>query len=127
MVGLGYRLFTGVWMFDAWMGVLSVLSLVFIVGMLSSINLIDGHDGLAAGISILSAASFAVIAYLNGVPHVLTLSLAVCGACLGFSGVQLPAGRIYMGDTGSMLLGLLLAIMACLVSMRAPSTGMFAA
>jgi UDP-GlcNAc:undecaprenyl-phosphate GlcNAc-1-phosphate transferase len=127
MVGLGYRLFTGVWMFDAWMGVLSVLSLVFIVGMLSSINLIDGHDGLAAGISILSAAAFAVIGYLAGVPHVMTLALAVCGACLGFLVFNFPPGRIYMGDTGSMLLGLLLAIMACLVSMRAPSPGMFAA
>src|SRR5690349_1577469 len=84
MVGLGYRLFTGVWMFDAWMGVLAVLSLLFIVGMLSTINLIDGHDGLAAGISILAAASFAVIASLNGVPHVSTLALTVCGACLGF-------------------------------------------
>src|SRR5262245_36440989 len=78
MVGLGYRLFTGVWMFDAWMGVLGALSLVFIVGMLSSINLIDGHDGLAAGISILAAGAFAVIGYLAGVPHVMTLALAVC-------------------------------------------------
>lgn len=127
MVGLGYRLFTGLWMFDAWMGVLAVLSLLFIVGMLSTINLIDGHDGLAAGISILAAASFAVIASLNGVPHVSTLALTVCGACFGFLVFNFPPGRIYMGDTGSMLLGLLLAIMACLVSMRAPSTGMFAA
>lgn len=127
MVGLGYRLFTGVLVFDAWMGVLAVLSLVFIVGMLSTINLIDGHDGLAAGISILSSAAFAVIGYFAGVPHVMTLSLAVCGACLGFLVFNFPPGRIYMGDTGSMLLGLLLAIMACLVSMRAPSPGMFAA
>jgi UDP-GlcNAc:undecaprenyl-phosphate GlcNAc-1-phosphate transferase len=127
MVGLGYRLFTGVWMFDAWMGLLSTLSLVVIVGMLSSINLIDGHDGLAAGISILAAAAFAVIGSIAGVPHVLTLALAVCGACLGFLVFNFPPGRIYMGDTGSMLLGLLLAIMACLVSMRAPSPGMFAA
>jgi len=127
MVGLGYRLFTGVWMFDAWMGVLTTLSLVFIVGMLSSINLIDGHDGLAAGISIISAATFGVIGHLAAVPYVMPLALAVCGACLGFLVFNFPPGRIYMGDTGSMLLGLLLAIMACLVSMRAPSTGMFAA
>lgn len=127
MVGLGYRLFTGVLVFDAWMGVLAVLSLLFIVGMLSTINLIDGHDGLAAGISILASAAFAVIGYFAGVPHVMTLSLAVCGACLGFLVFNFPPGRIYMGDTGSMLLGLLLAIMACLVSMRAPSPGMFAA
>jgi UDP-GlcNAc:undecaprenyl-phosphate/decaprenyl-phosphate GlcNAc-1-phosphate transferase len=127
MVALGYRLFTGVWMFDAWMGMLSVLSLIFILGMLSSVNLIDGHDGLAAGVSLISAASFAVIAAIAGVTSVLPVSLAVCGACLGFLIFNFPPGRIYMGDTGSMLLGLLLAVMACLVSMRAPSPGMFAA
>jgi UDP-GlcNAc:undecaprenyl-phosphate GlcNAc-1-phosphate transferase len=127
MVALGYRLFTGVWMFDAWMGMLSLVSLVFIVGMLSSVNLIDGHDGLAAGVTVISAASFSVIAGIAGVPHVLPVSLAVCGACLGFLVFNFPPGRIYMGDTGSMLLGLLLAVMACLVSMRAPSPGMFAA
>ncbi|HET6349770.1 MAG TPA: MraY family glycosyltransferase [Candidatus Krumholzibacteria bacterium] len=127
MLALGYRLFTGMWMFDAWVGMLSIVSLIFIVGMLSSINLIDGHDGLAAGVSIISAATFAVIGWLVGVPHLLPLALAVCGACLGFLVFNFPPGRIYMGDTGSMLLGLLLAIMACLVSMRAPSPGMFAA
>lgn len=127
MVALGYRLFTGVWMFDAWMAMLSLVSAFFILGMLSSVNLIDGHDGLAAGVSMISAASFTVIAAMAGVPNVLPVSLAVCGACLGFLVFNFPPGRIYMGDTGSMLLGLLLAIMACMVSMRAPSPGMFAA
>jgi UDP-GlcNAc:undecaprenyl-phosphate GlcNAc-1-phosphate transferase len=127
MVALGYRLFTGVWVLDAWMGMLSLISLFFILGMLSSVNLIDGHDGLAAGVSMISAAAFTVIAAVAGVPHVLPISLAVCGACLGFLVFNFPPGRIYMGDTGSMLLGLLLAVMACLVSMRAPSPGMFAA
>jgi UDP-GlcNAc:undecaprenyl-phosphate GlcNAc-1-phosphate transferase len=127
MVALGYRLFTGVWMFDAWMGMLALVSAFFILGMLSSVNLIDGHDGLAAGVSMISAASFAFIASSADVPGVVPVALAVCGACLGFLVFNFPPGRIYMGDTGSMLLGLLLAIMACLVSMRAPSPGMFAA
>jgi len=127
MVAVGFRLFTGVWVIDAWMGMLALLSLFFIVGMLSSVNLIDGHDGLAAGVSMISASTFAVIATFAGVPHVTPIALAVVGACLGFLVFNFPPGRIYMGDTGSMLLGLLLAIMACLVSMRAPSPGMFAA
>jgi UDP-GlcNAc:undecaprenyl-phosphate GlcNAc-1-phosphate transferase len=70
MVGLGYRLFTGVWMFDAWMGVLSSLSLVFIVGMLSSINLIDGHDGLAAGASIGAFVDSLPAILVRGAAHV---------------------------------------------------------
>jgi UDP-GlcNAc:undecaprenyl-phosphate GlcNAc-1-phosphate transferase len=127
LVAIGFRLFTGVWIFDVSSVVVALVSLVFIVGMLSSVNLVDGHDGLAGGISFLSAAAFATIGAVAGISDVVPLSLAVCGACLGFLVFNFPPGRIYMGDTGSMLLGLLLALTACLVSMRAPSANMFAA
>jgi UDP-GlcNAc:undecaprenyl-phosphate GlcNAc-1-phosphate transferase len=76
---------------------------------------------------MISAAAFTVIAALLGATHVLPIALAVCGACIGFLVFNFPPGRIYMGDTGSMFLGLMLSIMACLVSMRAPSPGTFAA
>jgi len=124
LVAVGFRLFTGVWLLDLSAAVVSVL---FILGMLSSVNLVDGHDGLAGGISLLSAASLALIGSMLGIPGVTWVSLAVCGACLGFLFFNFPPGRIYMGDTGSMLLGLLLALTACLVTMRAPSLNMFAA
>lgn len=127
LLGIGFRLFTGVWVLDSSFIALSLVSLFFMVGMLSSVNLVDGHDGLAAGVSLLSAAAFAVIGAAAGVPDAVALSLSVCGACLGFLVFNFPPGRIYMGDTGSMLLGLLLALTACMVSMRAPSANMFAA
>jgi UDP-N-acetylmuramyl pentapeptide phosphotransferase/UDP-N-acetylglucosamine-1-phosphate transferase len=95
--------------------------------MLSSVNLIDGHDGLAAGVASISALAFAVIGGMIGAPDVVSLSLAVGGACVGFLFFNFPPGRIYMGDTGSMLLGLLLALLACTVSMRSHSPNMFAA
>lgn len=127
VVAVGFRLFTGIWVIDG-VGLMSALvSLLFVVGMLSSVNLVDGHDGLAAGVAVLSAAAFAVIAWMIGSPTVVLVSVAVCGACLGFLIFNFPPGRIYMGDTGSMLLGLLLALIACLVTMRSPSVNTFAA
>jgi UDP-GlcNAc:undecaprenyl-phosphate GlcNAc-1-phosphate transferase len=115
------------WVFDISMVALIVVSLVFIIGMLSSVNLVDGHDGLAAGVAMLSAIAFGVMAVTMQMPDVVALSIAVCGACLGFLIFNFPPGRIYMGDTGSMLLGLLLALTACLITMRAPSVNTFAA
>jgi UDP-GlcNAc:undecaprenyl-phosphate GlcNAc-1-phosphate transferase len=127
LVSIGFRLFTGVWLLDMSSIGVVLVSLIFIVGMLSSVNLVDGHDGLAGGVSLISAAAFATIGSMAGISDVVPFSLAVCGACLGFLVFNFPPGRIYMGDTGSMLLGLLLALTACLVSMRAPSANMFAA
>ncbi|HEX5132273.1 MAG TPA: MraY family glycosyltransferase [Candidatus Krumholzibacteria bacterium] len=126
VVAVGFRLFTGM-VFDVSSFTLAAVSLVFLVGMLSSVNLVDGHDGLAAGVAMLSAIAFAVIAVMMQMPEVVALALAVCGACLGFLVFNFPPGRIYMGDTGSMLLGLLLALTACLITMRAPSVNTFAA
>ncbi len=127
VVAVGFRLFTGMWVFDTSSVALAIVSLLFIVGMLSSVNLVDGHDGLAAGVTLISAAAFSVIAWMIGTQTVAMVSLAVCGACLGFLLFNFPPGRIYMGDTGSMLLGLLLALVACLVTMRTPSVNTFAA
>jgi UDP-GlcNAc:undecaprenyl-phosphate GlcNAc-1-phosphate transferase len=127
VVAVGFRLFTGMWVFDAASIALVAVSLVFVVGMLSSVNLVDGHDGLAAGVAMLSAAAFAVMASMMGLPEGVALSLATCGACLGFLVFNFPPGRIYMGDTGSMLLGLLLSLTACLITMRVPTVNTFAA
>lgn len=127
VVAVGFRLFTGMWVVDASAVALALVSMVFVVGMLSSVNLVDGHDGLAAGVAMLSAAAFAVIASMVGLSQVVALSLAVCGACLGFLVFNFPPGRIYMGDTGSMLLGLLLSLTACLITVRVPTLNTFAA
>lgn len=126
LVAVGFRFFTGVDALDSITMVAAVVSLAFMVGMLSSVNLIDGHDGSAAGIALIASAAFAVVGTLNGAGGVVTASLAVCGACIGFLLFNFPPARIYMGDTGSMLLGLVLAQIACLITMRAPSPYTFA-
>jgi UDP-GlcNAc:undecaprenyl-phosphate GlcNAc-1-phosphate transferase len=97
------------------------LSIVFFIGIPSAVNLVDGHDGLAAGTSLISAAAFAAIAAALGADILIVGSLAVVGACAGFLVYNFPPGTIYMGDTGSMFLGTMLAVIACLITTTAPS------
>lgn len=95
----------------------SVLVTVFIVVFtVNAINFVDGLDGLAAGIAAIAAAAFFVYSYLLSVANgfdratLPTLaSAAVVGACLGFLPHNFYRARVFMGDTGSMLLGLVLA------------------
>ncbi len=95
----------------------SVLVTVFIVVLtVNAINFIDGLDGLAAGIAAIAAAGFFAYSYLLSVSNgfdratLSTLaSAALVGACLGFLPHNFFRARIFMGDTGSMLLGLMLA------------------
>ena len=87
------------------------LTVFWIVGMTNSVNLIDGIDGLAGGISAIAAACIAIIALLQG--HLLTalVALALFGALGGFLLHNWPPASIFMGDSGSHLLGFSLAIL----------------
>ncbi len=127
LVSAGFRLFTGVDALDSFAIAGGLVSLVFIIGMLSTVNLIDGHDGLAAGIALIASAAFAAIGAMEGADGVVAGSLAISGACIGFLIFNFPPARIYMGDTGAMLLGLTLAQIACLITMRSPTANTFAA
>ena len=93
-----------------------VLTILVIVATINAVNFIDGLDGLAAGIVCIAAISFFVYYYwlakvvglsAEAVPALASIVLA--GACLGFLPHNFYPARIFMGDTGSMLLGLLLA------------------
>ncbi|MCI0450777.1 MAG: undecaprenyl/decaprenyl-phosphate alpha-N-acetylglucosaminyl 1-phosphate transferase [Candidatus Latescibacteria bacterium] len=127
LVAVGFRLFTGIHMIDSIAVVAGVVTLLFIVGMLSSVNLVDGHDGLAAGVALIASIAFAVIGTMDNADGVVAGSIAIAGACLGFLLFNFPPARIYMGDTGAMLLGWTLAQIACLITMRQPTVNTFAA
>ena len=86
-----------------------VVTVVWIVGMMNVINLLDGMDGLAAGISAIAGATFAILALELGRPEAAVLSAIVAGACLGFLRHNFYPARIFMGDSGAMLLGFVLA------------------
>jgi UDP-GlcNAc:undecaprenyl-phosphate GlcNAc-1-phosphate transferase len=85
------------------------LALVWILGITNALNLLDNMDGLAAGVGGVVAASFTLLAAANGQYLVGAMSAAVLGACLGFLIHNFHPASIFMGDSGSLFLGFLLA------------------
>jgi UDP-GlcNAc:undecaprenyl-phosphate GlcNAc-1-phosphate transferase len=103
-----------------WASVL--LTLLWIVGMMNVVNFLDGMDGLAAGISAIAGGTFAVLALSLGRPEAAVLSAIVAGACLGFLRHNFYPARIFMGDSGSLLLGFLLATVAIQGALKTAAT-----
>ena len=87
-------------------------SLLWIVAIMNMVNFLDGMDGLAAGICAIAGSTFAVIALSLGKPEAAILSAIVAGACFGFLRHNFYPARIFMGDSGAMLLGFVLATVA---------------
>jgi UDP-GlcNAc:undecaprenyl-phosphate/decaprenyl-phosphate GlcNAc-1-phosphate transferase len=90
-----------------WLAV--VITFVWIVAIMNMVNFLDGLDGLAAGICGISGVTFSVIALSLGKPEAAVLSAIVAGACLGFLRHNFYPARIFMGDSGALLLGFVLA------------------
>jgi len=101
---------------DYWvLGKLSIpLTVFWIVAITNSVNLIDGLDGLAVGVSTISSLTMFVIALIVAVDNVAVILAALVGACIGFMPYNLNPAKIFMGDTGSLLLGYILATMSVL-------------
>jgi len=102
-----------------------LLSVVWVVGLTNAINLIDGLDGLAAGIVAIAAATFFLYARELGADGLLVagnigplLAIVVLGACLGFLPHNVHPARIFMGDVGALSLGLLMAASTMVVGGR---------
>ena len=91
-----------------WVSVL--VTVVWIVSIINAVNLIDGLDGLAVGTSAIVALVLLSIACRLGNVKSAYLLAGVVGACLGFLPYNWPPAKIFMGDAGSQLLGLLLAV-----------------
>lgn len=114
-----------------------VFSLFFIVGIINAMNFIDGIDGLAASLSVFLCLIFGYIFYQYGQLDYSNTALALGGAVLGFLIFNFAPARIFMGDIGSMLIGVFLAIFGIqlanmdtlplgLLQIRFPGTIMFA-
>ena len=88
-----------------------IVTVCWTIGIVNAFNLIDGLDGLAAGLASISSICIAAWTMLTGgnLPMVILL-FTFCGACLGFLVFNFSPARIFMGDTGSMFLGLFFAI-----------------
>jgi UDP-GlcNAc:undecaprenyl-phosphate GlcNAc-1-phosphate transferase len=96
----------------------SILTVVWIVGICNAVNLIDGLDGLAAGVVGIGAATMATISALYGDMALALGYGAISGATLGFLRYNFNPAVIFMGDTGALFIGYL---MACLPLFHAPS------
>lgn len=91
------------------------LSFLFILGITNAMNLSDGLDGLAGGVSMLSLAGIGVLAFLANGPTLYLGAAAVIGAILGFLRFNTHPAMIFLGDAGSQFLGFTLATMSILL------------
>jgi UDP-GlcNAc:undecaprenyl-phosphate GlcNAc-1-phosphate transferase len=95
-------------LFDVW-GLDFILTLGWIVGITNAVNLMDNMDGLTAGISGIAASYLLVLGADAGQSAIAVLSAALAGGALGFLWHNRPPARIFMGDSGSLFLGFMLA------------------
>ena len=79
--------------------------MIFIIGTVNAVNLTDGLDGLASGVTLIVSCFFILFAVSISNSDVAILAAATAGACLGFLGFNAYPAKVFMGDTGSMALG----------------------
>jgi len=104
-----------------------VIAMLLIAGTSNAVNVTDGMDGLAAGLSMIAAVAFMLLSYISGSPEraqymlfpfvdgsgeLMVVAGSIAGACLGFLWFNCSKARVFMGDTGSLPLGGLLACIA---------------
>ena len=85
------------------------VTVLWIVGVTNSVNLIDGLDGLAVGVSAIASITMLVISIVLEQSNVAVILAALAGACVGFMPYNLNPAKIFMGDTGALLLGFVLS------------------
>jgi UDP-GlcNAc:undecaprenyl-phosphate GlcNAc-1-phosphate transferase len=104
------------------LGLLSLpLTLLWIVGITNAVNLIDGLDGLATGIALITTGAVAVIAFSGGRLGVTAASVALAGALVGFLRFNFNPAQVFLGDSGSMFLGFVLAVTSVRGSQKGPT------
>jgi UDP-GlcNAc:undecaprenyl-phosphate GlcNAc-1-phosphate transferase len=90
----------------------SLLTVLWVVGLINAFNLIDGIDGLATGIALIGAGALVALSFLQETAFVTLAGAALAGSLLAFLLFNFPPARIFLGDTGSMFLGYSLAVMS---------------
>ncbi len=95
------------------------LTLLWVLVITNAMNLIDGLDGLATGIALIASLTLAAVGLMRGEVLVLILATALAGSLAGFIGYNFPPARIFLGDTGSLLLGLLLSTISLVENRKA--------
>ncbi|MHB0960800.1 MAG: MraY family glycosyltransferase [Pirellulaceae bacterium] len=110
------------------LGLLSMpFTMFWLLGAINAINLLDGIDGLATVLGIILTATIGALAALNEFYGVALLAFAITGSLMGFLRYNWPPARMYLGDAGSMLIGLLVGAMAIRANLKGPGTLLLAA
>ncbi len=87
-----------------------ILSIMWILFIVNSVNLLDNSDGIAASVLAISTLTCAIMAYASNQVNIASLSIVISGACLGFLFWNRFPAKMYLGDAGSLFLGILLAV-----------------
>ncbi len=112
--------FVGVVDLPTWLGV--SLTIVWIVAVMNMVNFLDGMDGLASGVCAIAGLTFAIIALSLGKADAAILSAIVAGACVGFLRHNFFPARVFMGDSGALVLGFTLASISVAGLLKTAST-----
>lgn len=91
-------------------------TVIAVVGVINAFNLMDGLDGLAGGISTIALSAFLILGLMTGNQLLVTLCAALLGGILGFLKYNLYPARIFMGDTGSLTVGFIIAFLAIVLT-----------
>lgn len=109
--------------FTPWPWLNIALTLVWVVGITNAVNFLDNMDGLSAGVAGIAAGFFLLFAAMSKQYLVGALAAALLGACIGFLFYNFNPARIFMGDTGSLFLGFMLAAVG--LKLRFPDNSSF--
>lgn len=99
------------------------LTMLWMLGAINSLNLLDGIDGLATMLGIILSCTIAAMAAVNGHFGVVIIAMVFASSLLGFMRFNFPPATIFLGDTGSMLIGLMVGAIAIFASMKEPEAG----
>jgi UDP-GlcNAc:undecaprenyl-phosphate GlcNAc-1-phosphate transferase len=110
----GFRLQLG------WLGI--PFTMLWLIGCINAVNLLDGMDGLASVVGLSTAVILALIASTLGHPHVALAAVGLAGALAGFLAYNLPPAKIYLGDCGSMVIGMIVGILSIQGSLKTAAT-----
>lgn len=94
------------------------ITMFWVIGVTNALNLLDNTDGAASGTAAIAALSLFAVAALNGQFLVAALAVALSGACFGFLVWNKEPARIYMGDSGSLFIGFMLAAIAIRINLE---------
>lgn len=102
-----------------YLGVFAIpVTIIWIVGVTNTVNLIDGLDGLAAGVSIIAAITLFIVSLQEGQLITAILTAALAGSLLGFLKFNFHPARIFMGDGGAMMIGYILASVSIIGALK---------